>query len=142
MENIAPLVLQRAIDHHRDRYPDDGDVLDRLLQYLELNRPLFTEIKTCISEFYAIPVQDLIGRYRELETVLARQVFCYLAKKYTGASLRTIGHQVGLSDHSTVLHAVRKIEKRVITVPRLADEIELLRLRISEKVMLRLARRV
>jgi chromosomal replication initiation ATPase DnaA len=142
MENIAPLVLQRAIEHHRGVYPDDGEVLDRLRQYLELNRPLFAEIKTAICDFYSIPMQDLIGRSREAETALARQIFCYLAKTYTGASLRTIGHQVGLADHSTVLHAVRKIEKGVITKLRLSDEVDLLRMRISEKILLRAARRV
>jgi chromosomal replication initiation ATPase DnaA len=141
-DTIAPLALQRAIDHHRHVYPDDSDVLDRIIQYLELNRPLFAEIKAAICDFYSIPVQELIGRYREKETAFARQIFCYLARKYTRASLRIIGGQVGLIDHSAVLHAVRKIEKGVLTKPLVADDVDLLRMRISEKVMQRMARRV
>jgi chromosomal replication initiator protein len=139
---IAPLVLQRAIAHHRSVYPDDGDVLDRLVQFLEINRPLFAEIKIAICDFYNIPVQELISRHRELETAHARQVFCYLARKYTRSSLRIIGAQVGLTDHATVLHAVRKIEKNIISKPLLEDDIDLLRLRVSELVLQRAARRV
>jgi chromosomal replication initiator protein len=66
-------------------------------------------------------------------------VFCYLARRYTRLSTRVIGQHVGNRDHSTVLHAVRKIEKLLAGKSLLADDIDLLRLRISEKVLLRCA---
>jgi chromosomal replication initiator protein len=50
----------------------------------------------------------------------------YLAKKLTARSLPEIGRRFGGRDHSTVLHAVRKIEDLVKTDDRLAREVALL----------------
>jgi chromosomal replication initiator protein len=50
----------------------------------------------------------------------------YLAKKMTARSLPEIGRRFGGRDHSTVLHAVRKIEEQIKTDDRLAREVALL----------------
>jgi chromosomal replication initiator protein len=50
----------------------------------------------------------------------------YLAKKMTARSLPEIGRRFGGRDHSTVLHAVRKIEDQIKTDDRLAREVALL----------------
>jgi chromosomal replication initiator protein len=50
----------------------------------------------------------------------------YLAKKMTARSLPEIGRRFGGRDHSTVLHAVRKIEEQVKTDDKLAREVALL----------------
>ena len=50
----------------------------------------------------------------------------YLAKKLTPRSLPEIGRRFGGRDHSTVLHAVRKIEELMLTDDRLAGEVALL----------------
>lgn len=139
---IAPATLTRALEHQRAVVPSDSDALDRLFAYLELNRPLLAEIKDAVTSFYGIGVDEITGRYRQYETVLARQIFCYLAYKYTRFSMAHVGRWVGLTNHTTVLHAIRKIEKMVITCPLLADDIDLIRLRISEKVLIRASRRV
>jgi chromosomal replication initiator protein len=55
-----------------------------------------------------------------------RQIGMYLAKKLTSRSLPEIGRRFGGRDHSTVLHAVRKIEDLVKTDDRLAREVALL----------------
>jgi chromosomal replication initiation ATPase DnaA len=134
---IAPATLARAFADQRSTVPDDADALDRLFQQIEETRPSMSEIKTCICDYYAIDPLELRGRYRAYETAQARQVFCFLAYKYTGFSLRQIGHYVGLQNHTTVHHAVRKIEKLSITKQRIADDLDLLRLRISEKILIR-----
>lgn len=138
---IAPATLTRAIDHQREIVPTDNDALDRLVAYLQLNRPMLAEIRDAIIEFYGIEAQELSGRYREYETALARQIFCYLAYKYTRFSMLHVGRWVGLVNHTTVRHAIRKIEKLSITKPLIADDLDLLRLLISEKVLLRSSRR-
>jgi chromosomal replication initiator protein len=50
----------------------------------------------------------------------------YLAKKLTPRSLPEIGRRFGGRDHSTVLHAVRKIEELILTDEQLAREVALL----------------
>ena len=65
--------------------------------------------------------------------VVPRQIGMYLAKKMTSRSLPEIGRRFGGRDHSTVLHAVRKIEELVKTDDKLAREVALL-IRLVEQV--------
>jgi chromosomal replication initiator protein len=64
--------------------------------------------------------------------VRPRQVAMYLAKTLTLRSLPEIGRRFGGRDHTTVLHAVRKIENLVTTDTALAEEIELLKRQLQE----------
>lgn len=142
VEAVAPPLLEHVAEQQRARHPDDGDVLDRLLRYLERTRPLLADIKASVCEFYAINATELrrlndpprVGR--TLEVAFARQVFCYLAYKYTRFSMVVIGAHIG-RHHTTVLHGIRKIEKMAAKKPLMADDLDLLRLRIAEKMMLR-----
>ncbi|WP_334175968.1 helix-turn-helix domain-containing protein, partial [Pseudoxanthobacter sp.] len=59
--------------------------------------------------------------------VRPRQIAMYLAKTMTPRSLPEIGRQFGGRDHTTVLHAVRKIEELARTDSRTAEEIETLK---------------
>jgi chromosomal replication initiator protein len=127
--------LERAAAQQRDIFPDDGPVLDRLFRYLEHNRPMLADIKSAVAEFYALDVAELVGGGREAETAFARAAFCYLAYRYTRFPLKTVGYHVGLINHTSVLSAVRKIEKLAVTRPLVADDLDLLRLKISEKML-------
>ena len=64
--------------------------------------------------------------------VRPRQVAMYLAKTLTLRSLPEIGRRFGGRDHTTVLHAVRKIEGLVGNDTMLADEIEVLKRQLQE----------
>jgi chromosomal replication initiator protein len=64
--------------------------------------------------------------------VRPRQIAMYLAKTLTLRSLPEIGRRFGGRDHTTVLHAVRKIEGLVDSDATLADEIELLKRLLQE----------
>jgi chromosomal replication initiator protein len=57
----------------------------------------------------------------------------YLAKVMTPRSLPEIGRRFGGRDHTTVLHAVRKIDELAKTDSRLADDIELLKRQIEDE---------
>jgi chromosomal replication initiator protein len=64
--------------------------------------------------------------------VRPRQIAMYLAKVLTPRSLPEIGRRFGGRDHTTVLHAVRKISGLVTTEAALAEEIELLKRMLLE----------
>jgi chromosomal replication initiator protein len=64
--------------------------------------------------------------------VRPRQVALYLAKTLTLRSLPEIGRRFGGRDHTTVLHAVRKIEGLVGNDMALAEEIEILKRQLQE----------
>lgn len=49
--------------------------------------------------------------YRKHEVVVARTVYCYLMKKLTKQSFRSIGEQIGGRNHATVFHAVNRVKK-------------------------------
>ena len=69
---------------------------------------------------------DLLSPRRARTVVVPRQIGMYLAKKLTSRSLPEIGRRFGGRDHSTVLHAVRKIEDQIKTDDKLAREVALL----------------
>ena len=56
-----------------------------------------------------------------------RQVAMYLAKQLTSRSLPEIGRKFGGRDHTTVMHAVRKIEEIIGEDPSFAQDVEILR---------------
>jgi chromosomal replication initiator protein len=64
--------------------------------------------------------------------VRPRQVAMYLAKQLTLRSLPEIGRRFGGRDHTTVLHAVRKIENLVNNDTSLAEEIEILKRQLQD----------
>jgi chromosomal replication initiation ATPase DnaA len=134
---VAPLALRHAVEEQSGRYPDDGEVLYRLLAFLETKRPMMREIRDSVCEFYGLEPGELDSRSRFADVSFSRQMFCFLAYKHTRFSMQQIGWQVGVRNHTTVLHAIRKIERWVIFRPLVADDVDLLRMRISEKVLLR-----
>lgn len=82
---------------------------------------------TAVGRFYGISRRDLISARRTSHIVRPRQVAMYLAKTLTLRSLPEIGRRMGGRDHTTVLHAVRKIDKLLETDAALQAEIADLR---------------
>jgi chromosomal replication initiator protein len=82
-----------------------------LAGYLQVGRPetsIDTIIQGC-ARFFNIKVSELKGPRRTRQVVVPRQIAMYLARKHTGMSLPEIGKRFGGRDHTTVLHAIRKI---------------------------------
>ncbi|MFC1821156.1 chromosomal replication initiator protein DnaA [Thermodesulfobacteriota bacterium] len=69
------------------------------------------EIKSITSNYFNISPSDLISQKRGRNFSYPRHLAMYLCRKHTKASLKEIGHSFGRKDHSTVLYAVRQIEK-------------------------------
>lgn len=80
-------------------------------------------IQRAVIKFYDTTLTELISNRRDAPTVHKRQVAMYLSKTLTPKSLVLIGKMYGDRDHTTVLHAVRKIANDMKTNTDLAREI-------------------
>ncbi len=69
------------------------------------------EIQRKVAEHYRLKLPDLLSARRAREVARPRQVAMYLAKKLTPRSLPEIGRRFGGRDHTTVMHAVKRIEE-------------------------------
>jgi chromosomal replication initiator protein len=69
-------------------------------------------IQKLVANYYNLKVIELKSRNNSPQVAFPRQVAMYLCKHLTGCSLQEIGHRFGGKHHSTVIHAVRKIEAR------------------------------
>jgi chromosomal replication initiator protein len=78
------------------------------------------QIRQAVVQVFGVSVKELTGSGRSRSVCRARHVGMYLGQKMTGSSLTEIGRCFGASSHSTVKHAVDKIEKAVGEDERLA----------------------
>jgi chromosomal replication initiator protein len=69
-------------------------------------------IQKVVSQHFDVPIESLKAKTRISRIVLARQVAILLARELTGLSLVQIGKRFGGRDHSTVLHAIKKVKKQ------------------------------
>ena len=69
------------------------------------------EIQRKVADYYAIKLSDLLSARRAREVARPRQVAMFLAKRLTPRSLPDIGRRFGGRDHTTVMHAVKRIEE-------------------------------
>lgn len=113
--NHMPITLDVAAMVLRDMSPNPDQM-----------RVKIDDILKVVGRHYNVARADLLSPRRARSVVVPRQVGMYLAKKLTARSLPEIGHRFGGRDHSTVLHAVRKIEDQIRTDDKLAREVALL----------------
>lgn len=92
----------------------------------DASRIKIDDILKIVGRHYNVARTDLLSPRRARSIVVPRQVGMYLAKKMTSRSLPEIGRRFGGRDHSTVLHAVRKIDDQIRKDERLAREVALL----------------
>jgi len=67
-------------------------------------------IQKVVSDYFQMDVSTLQSKTRKRHIVQARQLAMFFAKKYTKASLASIGSQIGKRDHATVLHACKTVD--------------------------------
>lgn len=72
-------------------------------------------IQKTVSDYFKLDVELLQSKTRKRHIVQARQLAMFFAKKYTKASLASIGSQIGDRDHATVLHACKTVDNLVAT---------------------------
>ena len=127
---------QLLIQHRFSEGPIDleviGKVLGHLVQSGEQRRVRIEDIQKVVARHYNVSKNDLLSNRRTRVIVRPRQIAMYLSKILTPRSLPEIGRRFGGRDHTTVLHAVRKIEAMLADDQTLAQEIELLKRLIHE----------
>ena len=85
------------------------------------------EIQRKVAEHYNIRLSEMLSARRARAVARPRQVAMYLAKQMTSRSLPEIGRRFGGRDHTTVMHAVKRIEELAAADAGLNEDIDLLR---------------
>jgi chromosomal replication initiator protein len=102
-----------------------SEVLANILRANQ-RRVSIDEIQTKVSEHYRIRKAEMTSARRAREVARPRQVAMYLSKQLTPRSLPEIGRRFGGRDHTTVIHAVRRIEQLRSEDQELDNDIRLL----------------
>jgi len=116
-----PVTLEMAEREMRD-----------LIRPVEPKRVRIEDIQRIVARQYNVSRADLLSSRRTANVVRPRQVAMYLAKILTLRSLPEIGRRFGGRDHTTVLHAVRKIESLAGNDSAFAEEIEALKRQLQD----------
>jgi len=102
------------------------EVLHDLLRASD-RRITVEEIQKKVAEHFNIKLAEMSSARRSRQVARPRQVAMYLAKQLTNRSLPEIGRKFGGRDHTTVMHAVKKVEELTETDQAFAEDVELLR---------------
>jgi chromosomal replication initiator protein len=119
--NGAPITIATAEAAIRD-----------LVRTHDPKRVKIDDIQKLVASHFNVSRADILSSRRTANVVRPRQIAMYLAKTLTLRSLPEIGRRFGGRDHTTVLHAVRKIEELVSKDHNLAEVIELLKRILNE----------
>jgi chromosomal replication initiator protein len=91
------------------------------------HRVTIDEIQKKTAEYYKLDLRELHSARRARRVARPRQVAMYLARELTSRSLPDIGRRFGGRDHTTVLHACRRIEELCKSDPVFQQEVDFLR---------------
>lgn len=101
------------------------DVLKDMLRSID-RKTTIDEIQKKVAEYFSISVKEMQSSRRARNVARPRQIAMYLAKQLTSRSLPEIGRKFD-RDHTTVMHAVRKVEELIVEDTSMAESIEHLR---------------
>lgn len=101
------------------------DVLKDMLRSYD-RRTTIDEIQKKVAEHFNISVKEMQSSRRARTVARPRQIAMYLAKQLTSRSLPEIGRKFD-RDHTTVMHAVRKVEELILEDKSLAEDVDALR---------------
>lgn len=139
-EAVAYLIARRVRSHVRDlegalntlfanarftgRQITEGFAQEVLRELFHVHDRLITteNIQKAVAEYYKLRVSDLLSRRRPRNIARPRQMAMALCKELTEHSLPEIGEAFGGRDHTTVLHACRKIEELCDTDGRIRED--------------------
>jgi chromosomal replication initiator protein len=121
-QSFEPITIERI-----------DDILGHIYRSGEPKRVRIEDIQRIVARHYNVSKTELLSNRRTRTIVKPRQVAMYLSKVMTPRSLPEIGRRFGGRDHTTVLHAVRKIEDLSGSDNTLAQELELLRRLINDQ---------
>jgi chromosomal replication initiator protein len=109
---------RRYLREHTDEDPSPLDAADIIEQ---------------VSDYFRLSEDDLLSRSRKQKVAKARQIAMYLCRELTDDSYAHIGTRFGGRDHSTVIHAYRKIEEKIEENPDLQEDVSTLQSRLRNQ---------
>ncbi|MBI4049371.1 MAG: chromosomal replication initiator protein DnaA [Candidatus Doudnabacteria bacterium] len=151
--NLEPEILTYIAETIQSNIRELEGALNRLMVYCQLNntRPTVDQVKNIlvnvitppkkrgvsakkiievVADFYNISVEDILKQSRKKEYVNPRQIAMFIIRRELETSLPSIGEFFGGRDHTTVIHAVDKIDRQIKEHNGLKQEIELIKDRL------------
>ena len=83
-----------------------------------------------VAEHFNISPTDMASKIKSQDIVFPRQIAMYLCRYYTGASLKVVGTLLGRKDHTTVMHAIEKIQNEIDTNETTRNTIDIIKKKI------------
>jgi chromosomal replication initiator protein len=110
----------------------DVDTVARYFrEQVDSGRPTIERIIERVGGYYQVEPRHLLSARRSRQVLLPRQIGMYLARQFTDCSLDQIGAFFGGRDHSTVLHACRKVEQALTNDALVAGAVRQLRAELA-----------
>lgn len=151
--NVEPEILNYIAQNVQSNVRELEGALNRLMVYCQLNntKPNIDQIKSVlvsvitppkkrgvsakkiievVSDFYNVTPEDLVKQSRKKEYVNPRQVAMFIIRRELETSLPSIGDLFGGRDHTTVIHAIDKIDRLIKEKSGVRQEIDLIRDRL------------
>lgn len=100
-------------------------------EQLSKRKATFQEVMEAVSRYYSVSVQDMIGPSRVREILYPRQIAMVLGKKHHNLSFVRLGEVFGGRDHTTVISALRKIEREMNRNPQLLREMRAIEVEVG-----------
>jgi chromosomal replication initiator protein len=139
-DNIRALegALIRVVAYHSlTQRPIDvalaTEVLDALYPTRGSQAPSIDDIQTTVAKHFHLSVTQLNSASRASQVSWPRQLAIHLARDLTGASLPTIGRAFGGRNHSTVMHACKRVSERLKHDPQAVEELDALTRQLSRR---------
>lgn len=82
------------------------------------------DVQRAVADYYRVSVADLCGLYRTVPIVRHRQLAYWLCRRHTVASFPAIAQKFGSREHTTVLHGVQAVERRLAFDADLRRDVE------------------
>ncbi|MEM7228857.1 MAG: chromosomal replication initiator protein DnaA [Planctomycetota bacterium] len=95
--------------------------------------PTVQMIIDTITNYYDVKLTDLLSKRRHKSIALPRQIGMWLTRKHTRYSLEEIGGYFGGRDHTTVMHAIRTIDSKRQSLPKLDQDVSRLEDRLRQR---------
>lgn len=95
------------------------------------SRPAVGQIQQLVADAFDLTCDELLSSSRATRVTWPRQLAMFLAREQTGQSLPAIGGAFGGRDHTTVLHACRRVDERLAADPAVGDLLDRFRRRVT-----------
>lgn len=151
--DVSPEILNYIAQNVQSNVRELEGALNRLMVYCQLNntKPDLSQVKSVlnsvitppkkrgvsakkiidvVSDFYNVTPEDLVKQSRKKEYVNPRQIAMYVIRKELETSLPSIGDLFGGRDHTTVIHAIDKVDRLIKEKSGVKQEIDLIRDRL------------